>query len=77
MLSLYNLLVRILWPLLYLYPPFRGTVRQRLGHFETKGYDPRLPGLNVLVNAVSAGEVVAISSFIRELREALGSARWC
>ncbi|MCB1221798.1 MAG: hypothetical protein H7A35_07950 [Planctomycetales bacterium] len=72
MLSIYNLLVRIFWPLLYLYPPFRGTIAARRGYFEPEGYDPSLPGMNVLINAVSAGEVVAISSFIRELRQAIG-----
>lgn len=72
MLAFYNRLVRILWPLLYLYPPFRGTIRQRLGHFESGNYHPDAAGINVLINAVSAGEVVAISSFIRRLRETVG-----
>ena len=66
--SRWNPLPWLLWPLLYLYPPFRGTIRARLGHFELGAYDPAAPGLKVLVNAVSAGEVVAISSFIRELK---------
>lgn len=68
LLAIYNALISVLWPLLYLYPPFRGTIRTRLGHFELGGYEPTAPGLKVLVNAVSAGEVVAISSFIRELK---------
>ncbi|MCC7478776.1 hypothetical protein IT575_10005 [bacterium] len=68
LLAVYNALISVLWPLLYLYPPFRGTIRARLGHFELGSYDPAAPGLKVLVNAVSAGEVVAISSFIRELK---------
>ncbi len=68
LLGIYNALISVLWPLLYLYPPFRGTIRARLGHFELGGYDPAAPGLKVLVNAVSAGEVVAISSFVRELK---------
>jgi 3-deoxy-D-manno-octulosonic-acid transferase len=70
-LLLYNFLLTLLWPLLYLYPPFRGTVNMRLGHFPLEGYDPRRPGLKLLINAVSAGEVVAISSFIREIRQRL------
>lgn len=68
-LSIYNLLVRILWPLLYLYPPFRGSMRSRMGQFDQGDWDAGAGGLKVLVNAVSAGEVVAISSFIRRLRQ--------
>ena len=69
MLAIYNLFIRLCWPLLYLYPPFRGTIRQRLGHFDGGSYQAGRPGINVLINAVSAGEVVAISSFIRRLRD--------
>ena len=71
MLAIYNFIVRLCWPLLYLYPPFRGTMRQRLGHFGLGRYRPDGHGINVLINAVSAGEVVAISSFIRRLRESV------
>lgn len=67
-LVLWNALILLLWPVLYLYAPFRGSIQQRLGCFELAGYDPRAPGLKVLINAVSAGEVVAIAPFIRELR---------
>jgi 3-deoxy-D-manno-octulosonic-acid transferase len=70
-LRIYNTLIRLLWPLLYLYPPFRGTIHRRLGHFATGNYRADAEGLNVLINAVSAGEVVAISSFIRQLRESV------
>lgn len=70
MLLLYNILTTLLWPLLAFYPPFRGTLGRRLGAFELDGYDPDSPGLKVLINAVSAGEVVAVSSFITSLLEA-------
>lgn len=66
MLALWNILLNLLWPLLYLYPPFRGTLAERLGRFELGAYNPAAP-LKVLINAVSAGEVVAIAPFIREL----------
>ncbi len=68
MLLLWNALILLLWPVLYFYTPFRDTMRARLGYFELGGYNPRAPGLKVLVNAVSAGEVVAIAPFIRELK---------
>lgn len=63
----WNILLSLLWPLIYLYPPFRGSVALRQGRFELGAYDPAKAGLKVLVNAVSAGEVVAIAPFIREL----------
>jgi 3-deoxy-D-manno-octulosonic-acid transferase len=69
LLSLWNILISALWPLLYFYKPFRSTLRQRLGHFELGKYDPKEPGLKLLINAVSAGEVNAIAPFIRELKE--------
>lgn len=68
LLAVYNALISVLWPLLYLYPPFKGTIYARLGNFDLGGYDPQAAGPRILVNAVSAGEVVAISSFIRELK---------
>ena len=68
MLALWNIIITLLWPLIYLYPPFRGTVGARLGNFPPGGYDPAAPGLKVLINAVSAGEVVAIAPFIHALR---------
>jgi len=67
-LRLYNALITVLWPLLYLYRPFRGSIRQRLGDLAPGAYDPASSGLKVLVNAVSAGEVVAIAPALRELR---------
>jgi len=67
-LFLWNALILLLWPVLYCYAPFRGTIRARLGHFGLGSYNPSAPGLKVLANAVSAGEVVAIAPFIRELK---------
>jgi 3-deoxy-D-manno-octulosonic-acid transferase len=67
-LALWNCLITLLWPLLLLYAPFRGTLRARLGNFDLERYNPSVPGLKVLINAVSAGEVVAITSFVQELR---------
>jgi 3-deoxy-D-manno-octulosonic-acid transferase len=67
-LLLWNTLLCLLWPLLVFYPPFRGSLRQRLGQFSLGDYDPTRPGLKVLINAVSAGEVVAITPFIRQLK---------
>lgn len=75
MLRIWNTLIRLLWPLLYLYRPFRGTLDQRRGSFELGAYDPRHAGLKVLVNAVSAGEVNAAAPFIRELRRLRPDAR--
>lgn len=69
LLSLWNILISTLWPLLYFYRPFRGTLRQRLGHFEQGKYYPQRSGLKLLINAVSAGEVNAIVPFIRELKK--------
>jgi 3-deoxy-D-manno-octulosonic-acid transferase len=69
LLTLWNILICALWPLLYFYKPFRATVRQRLGRFELGRYDPQRAGLKVLINAVSAGEVNAIAPFIRELKK--------
>lgn len=69
-LALWNFLITLLWPLLYFYAPFRGTIPRRLGNFDLEAYDPAKPGLKVLINAVSAGEVVAITPFIRELLKA-------
>jgi hypothetical protein len=63
-LALWNCLITLLWPLLLLYAPFRGTLRARLGGFSLERYQPDAPGLKVLINAVSAGEVVAITSFV-------------
>jgi 3-deoxy-D-manno-octulosonic-acid transferase len=68
-LILWNLLCGVLWPVLYLYAPFRGTIGQRLGRFELGSYDPDSRGLKVLLNAVSAGEVVAVSGLVRELKQ--------
>jgi len=68
-LALWNIIITLFWPLIYLYPPFRGTVGARLGNFELGGYNPDAPGLKVLINAVSAGEVVAITPFISALRK--------
>lgn len=68
MLVLYNILATVLWPLLWFYPPFRGTLKQRMGDFELGDYDPDGKGTRFLVNAVSAGEVVAISSLLGELK---------
>ena len=67
-LALWNCLITLLWPLLYLYKPFHGTISARLGTFSLERYNPDAPGLKVLINAVSAGEVVAITSFIQDLR---------
>ena len=69
-LVLWNILITLFWPLLYLYAPFRGTIPRRLGNFDLASYDPDGPGPKVLINAVSAGEVVAITPFIRELLDA-------
>jgi len=69
LLILWNSLISLLWPLLYFYRPFRGTIRQRLGDFELGKFDPNTDGLKVLINAVSAGEVNAIAPFIRELKK--------
>ena len=66
--ALWNIIITLCWPLLYLYPPFRGTIGRRLGRFELGAYDPAAAGLKVLINAVSAGEVVAITPFIQKLR---------
>jgi len=66
-LPLWNTLITLGWPALYLYPPFRGTIGRRLGRFELGRYDPRAAGPRVLINAVSAGEVVAITPFVTEL----------
>lgn len=68
MLKLYNALLRVLWPLLYLYRPFRGTIAQRLGKFELGRYDAERQAPRFLINAVSAGEVVAITPFVLELK---------
>ena len=68
MLALWNILINLAWPLLIFYRPFRGTLRRRLGHFTLQRYDPAAPGPRVLINAVSAGEVVAITSFVHALR---------
>ncbi len=67
-LALWNCLITLLWPLLLLYAPFRGTLRARLGRFNLERFNPEATGLKVLINAVSAGEVVAITSFVQELR---------
>jgi 3-deoxy-D-manno-octulosonic-acid transferase len=67
-LILWNWLVRLLWPLLYFYRPFRGTIGQRLGRFELGSYDPQSIAPRYLINAVSAGEVVAVSGLVRELK---------
>ena len=75
MLWLYNALCSLCWPLVYFYPPFRGTVAQRLGNFGLGRYKADSKGLKVLVNAVSAGEVVAIAPFIRELKARLPDAQ--
>ncbi|MCH7472483.1 hypothetical protein IIA79_05975 [bacterium] len=75
MLFLYNALITLLWPLLYFYKPFRGTVSERLGNFPLEVYDPAAPGPRILVNAVSAGEVVAVSSFLLRLRQLLPQAQ--
>ncbi|MBN2081992.1 hypothetical protein JW859_07275 [bacterium] len=66
--ALWNIIITLCWPLLYLYPPFRGTIGKRLGGFELGAYDPAAAGLKVLINAVSAGEVVAITPLVHELR---------
>jgi 3-deoxy-D-manno-octulosonic-acid transferase len=66
-LLLWNFFLALAWWLIYFYTPFRGTVGARQGRFELGAYDPAAAGLKVLVNAVSAGEVVAIAPFIREL----------
>ena len=55
MLLLYNALLTLLWPLLYFYAPFRGSIAQRLGRFELGAYNPAAPGPNFLINAVSRG----------------------
>ena len=68
MLWLYNVLLTLLWPLLIFYRPFFGTLRLRLGKFPPGGYDAYGPGPRILVNAVSAGEVVAVAPVIRELK---------
>jgi 3-deoxy-D-manno-octulosonic-acid transferase len=70
-LKLYNALLKLLWPVLYLYQPFRGTIKQRLGKFELGRYNPARQSARFLINAVSAGEVVAIAPFIQELRHRL------
>jgi 3-deoxy-D-manno-octulosonic-acid transferase len=67
-LKLYNALLSVLWPLLYLYRPFRGTIAQRMGKFELGRYDPERLAPRFLINAVSAGEVVAITPFVLELK---------
>jgi 3-deoxy-D-manno-octulosonic-acid transferase len=74
-LIVWNVLLTLLWPLLYLYRPFRGTIPRRLGHFDPGAYDPMRPGLKVLINAVSAGEVVAITPFIQALKAARPNAQ--
>jgi len=68
-LLLWNILISLVWPLLYFYRPFRGTLRARLGRFELGSFDPNKPGLKILVNAVSAGEVNAVGPLLRALRE--------
>lgn len=73
MLWLWNLLLTLLWPLLYLYRPFRGTIRQRLGLDLPDWSD--YAGQRFLINAVSAGEVVAITPFVEELRQCLPQCR--
>lgn len=75
MLLLYNALLTLLWPLLHFYVPFRGTIAQRLGRFELGAYDPAAQAPRFLINAVSAGEVVAIAPFIRELKQRLPEAQ--
>jgi len=70
-LALYNILATLLWPLLWFYPPFRGTLKQRMGDFELGDYNPDAEGTKFLINAVSAGEVVAISSMLSELKRAV------
>jgi 3-deoxy-D-manno-octulosonic-acid transferase len=72
---LFNALCTVFWPLVYFYPPFRGTVAQRMGNFDTGSYSVERPDLKVLINAVSAGEVVAIAPFIRELKARLPDAQ--
>ena len=67
MLPLWNTLITLGWPALYLYPPFRGTIGRRLGRFELGSFEPEGSGPRVLINAVSAGEVVAITPFVMEL----------
>jgi len=39
-LKFYNALLRFLWPVLYLYQPFRHTIAQRRGKFELGRYNP-------------------------------------
>jgi 3-deoxy-D-manno-octulosonic-acid transferase len=77
-LAVWNALLAVLWPLLYFYPPFRGEVPQRLGRGlpDWSGGGPRAAGARTfLINAVSAGEVVAIAPFIRELKRRLPECR--
>lgn len=88
MLYLWNVLLALLWPLLHFYRPFRGTVPDRLGQglpdWSSSGGtlvagqhvgDRVAAAARFLINAVSAGEVVAIAPFIRELKSRLPDCR--
>lgn len=73
LLGLYNLLCTLAFPALLFYRPFRGSLRQRLGQglaeaLAAAGYQRTGEGLRLLANAVSAGEVAAVSSLLAEVR---------
>jgi 3-deoxy-D-manno-octulosonic-acid transferase len=77
-LLVWNALLGLLWPLMYLYRPFRGTVPQRLGRDVPDWRDGGgtvADATRILINAVSAGEVAAVAPVIRELRKRLPDCR--
>lgn len=73
LLGLYNLLCTLAFPALLFYRPFRGSLRERLGAglgeaLAAAGYQRSGEGLRLLANAVSAGEVAAVSGLLAEIR---------